>query len=541
MLITIQGPDVGRRFSLEAERTVIGRQNDSGILLTGSAVSRQHAVVLRRQDRWFVEDLGSSNGTFLNGIRLSPHRPFPFAERDLLQVGPYVFTLRLAAATIPTEPNLVVREKISASSLDPSFFGPDASLKLQVVLEIAKNLARTLDLEPLLEKLLEQVMTLLPQADRALVVLLEGDNLILRAQRGRGAQDPTTLPFSRTIVRRALDEGAGLLSEDVQSDERFQASQTLTNIGLHSVLCTPLLATDGKRLGVLQLDRFRPGGGFRTEDLQLLTAIGLQVGVVLENQALHAERLREERLHQELALAREIQQGLLPQELVGFPQAHFEILGRVLPARQVAGDLYDYFPTSEGKLAFFIGDVSGKGMPAALFMVMTRTLIRHLAKVPGKPSQILTRLNDALAEDNPACMFVTLAHGRYDPASGETILTSAGHPFPFLCSADGAVRQLNLPRGRLLGYGEAPIRLQETRHVLGPGDTLVFFTDGLIEARAPGTKEHFGNARLGELLARCSPSQSLETWLEQIRDALEAFTESRDFADDVTLLMLRHR
>src|SRR5262249_55407059 len=171
--------------------------------------------------------------------------------------------------------------------------------------------------------------------------------------------------FSRTIVKRALDEGIGLLSEDLQSDEEYQASHSIASLDLHSIICVPLINQEGHRLGVIQVDRFGPGYRFRVDDLHLLTALGMQVTVVLENVSLHAEKLREQRLMQELALAHDIQEGYLPDELEGFPDADFEIFGRVFPARQVAGDFFDFVKTPTGRLAFFIGDVSGKGMPAA--------------------------------------------------------------------------------------------------------------------------------------------------------------------------------
>ena len=120
----------------------------------------------------------------------------------------------------------------------------------------------------------------------------------------------------------------------------------------------------------------------------------------------------------------------MPEELEGFPNADFEIFGCVYPARQVAGDFYDFVKVPSGRLAFFIGDVSGKGMPAALFMIAVRTLCRHLAKETELPAQMLSKLNVELADDNPRCMFVTLAHGIYDPATGHVLLASAGHPGP---------------------------------------------------------------------------------------------------------------
>src|SRR5262249_23488756 len=141
---------------------------------------------------------------------------------------------------------------------------------------------------------------------------------------------------------KALEDGVGILSEDVHADERFSPSATLTALGLRSLICVPLLSQDGHRLGIVQLDRFRTGKSFSADDLQLLTTIGLQVAVVLENASLHAELIREERLRQELALAREIQQGFLPAEFPDSEKVGYELFARVSPAREVSGDFYDF-------------------------------------------------------------------------------------------------------------------------------------------------------------------------------------------------------
>jgi sigma-B regulation protein RsbU (phosphoserine phosphatase) len=560
-LITLQGPEVGRRYPLAGDCTVLGRQYDSHVCLTGKAISRQHAQLVCKGDAYLIEDLDSSNGTFLNGMRLTAHAPSPISERDTLQIGPYVFALRLmdgAGPLTPIESNLVVREKLSAIALNQSLYGQDPSHKLQVVLEIAQNLSRTLELDPLLDKLLEQVMRLFPQSDRSLVVLYEGDKLLVRAQRSRGGHDETAIPYSRTIVRNALEEGVGLLSEDVQTDQRFRGSETVTSLGLHSVLCVPLITQEGRRLGVIQIDRFRKGGGYRVEDLQLLTAIGMQVAVVLENVELHSQLLREERLHQELALAREIQQGFLPAQPLDSttypPLGDLEVFGQVFPARQVAGDLYDYFPVTStssagevsaaepsGTIAFFIGDVSGKGMPAALLMVAVRTLCRHLVKEGSSLPQTMTRLNAALADDNPSCMFVTLVHGFCDAATGMVRFISAGHPGPMLRRADGTIEEIACPSGRLLGYDAGPLNLQEVEVVLNPGDTLVFVTDGLLEARSPVDKSLFGTERLREVLTGFLPKHTLAACALRAKTAIELFTGSKELQDDLTVLLIRRK
>ena len=275
------------------------------------------------------------------------------------------------------------------------------------------------------------------------------------------------------------------------------------------------------------------------EDLQLLTVVGLQVAVVLENAALHAEVLREERLRRELALAREIQEGFLPTEFPRPDQGGFELFARLLPAREVAGDLYYFFRLPDGRLTFFLGDVSGKGMPAALFMVAVRTLGRHLAAAGGSPAETLRQLNTALAADNPSGMFVTLVHGIYAPDTGEVTLASGGHPLPLLRRIDGSVEVVPVTTGRLLGYDGGDLRLADARITLAPGETLILYTDGFTEALAPGDKEMFGEDRLREVIGGPRTSLSLEACVARITAAVDAFTGSSELQDDLTLLLLR--
>lgn len=544
VVIILQGPDAGRHFPLKQERATVGRNTDCTVSLSGKQISRQHARIFFSEGQHFLEDLNSSNGTFVNGTRLAAHVPSPVGDHDTFQIGNYLLAVRPEPPALQEseEASVVVRETVSATSMYEKLFASDPAAKLQVVLDIAQQLARTLELDPLLAKLLEQLMKLFPQADRVMVILCEGEKLVIRAQRTKPGKDMSSLSFSRTIVKRALDEGIGLISEDLQTDQRFQASHTIMSLDLHSIICVPLIDQDGKRLGVIQVDRFCRGYGFRIEDLHMLTALSMQVVIVLENVALHAEKLREERLMQELAMARDIQEGYLPEELEGFPDADFEMVGRVYPARQVAGDFYDFVKISSGRLAFFIGDVSGKGMPAALFMFAVRTLCRHLAKETESPAQMLTKLNGELSDDNPKCMFVTLAHGIYDPPTGHVLLASAGHPAPILRRANGSVEVVAVKPGRLLGYSHGIPTFPEAHIVLDPGDTLLFYTDGFLEARAAHRPDGmFGVQRICEVVAGFTADRPLAECTDAAKLAIDQFTGSHELQDDLTLLVLRRR
>jgi phosphoserine phosphatase RsbU/P len=545
ILQIVQGPDAGHQYTLDGAITILGRQADCTICLPAKAVSRQHAQIVQTPEGWHLEDLDSSNGTFVNGARLAARSRMPLTERDTFEIGPY--TLSLHAPPAPETPasplteNLIIREKVSAVSLSQSVYGQDPAQKLQTVLEIAQHLARTLDINVLVDKLLEHLLRLFPLADRGIVLLGEPDRLIVRGQRCRQQIDATTLHYSRTIVKKALEEGIGILSDDVRGDARFTASATLASLEIHSLLCVPLIGPNQRRLGVIQLDRTHQGRAFQMDDLQLLTTIGLQVAVVLDNAALHLEVLREQRLRQELALAREIQQGFLPADFDDFGDQSLEVYACVHPARQVSGDLYDLLKVSDGRLAFFVGDVSGKGMPAALFMVAVHALSRHLAASGGAPSATLVQLNKALSADNPSAMFVTLAHGLYQPKTGEVVLTSAGHPLPLLRRADGQVSEIVHKTGRLLGYDTGPLNLTDVRLTLNAGDMLVFYTDGYTEAREVTTRELFGLPRLMKIVAEFDRSLPLKTCADRARAAVDEYITTQEQQDDLTLLLLRRK
>ncbi len=536
-LITVKGPNAGRRFPLDNSGTVIGRQPDAGVYLESLAVSRHHARVVCERGTYYVEDVGSSNGTYVNGHKIAGR--VPLCEGDTLQIGPYELNLLLDPDSGTGEAQ-VIRSRVDAQLSNHTLFSQNPAHKLQVVLQIAQDLGHTLDLDPLLGKMLDHLLRLFPQADRGMVLLCEKDRLVMRAQRNRlpGGGD---FAYSRTIVRKALEEGVGILSEDVRGDRNLVLSATLVSLNLRSFLCVPLIGWEGKRLGVIQLDCVRPGQVFRHEDLEMLTAISLQASMVLQNAAYHAERLREERLRQEIMLAREIQQQFLPHDFsLAGPTA--ELFARCHPAREVSGDLYDFFRLNDSRLAFFVGDVSGKGMPAALFMIAVRTLARNLAPAVSGAADFLQRLNQGLAADNPTHLFVTLLFGIYDGHDGTVTLACGGHPPPLLRHGDGKTEVVNIKPAMMLGAAALPLRCTDTKLSLGPGDTLILYSDGYHEATAPDGKTQFGIEGLREAVGGSRTSLPLEVCAAEVTAQVRQFIGGGDeLQDDQTMLLLRRR
>ncbi len=498
-LIAVKGPHAGQRYPLDAAGALIGRQPDVAVYLDSLSVSRHHARVCCEDGACFVEDLGSSNGTFVNGARITGRSPL--TENDELRIGPHTFQLLGDRPPPPSTAEPIIRASIDATASNATLFSQNAAYKLQVVLAIARDLGRALELDPVLGRLLDHLLHLFPQADRGMALLCEGDRVVVRAQRTRREGQHSDFPYSRTIVRRALDGGVGLLSEDVGGDRRLELSATLVSLNLRSFLCVPLIGWEGRRLGVIQLDCLRQGQAFKPDDLELLTAVCLQASVVVENAALHAEQLREARLRQELLMAREIQQAFLPNDFAPPGSEGLELFAQVRPAREMSGDLYDFFALPDGRLAFFLGDVAGKGMPSALFMIAVRTLIRHLAPSSPAPAVLpepaqrrpVRQQPDEPVRDAGARRLRPARRRRRGRHGRPSATAAAPRRRPGRAAADAAE-----PDDRLRPvepvYSDVPLTLQ-------PGETLILYTDGYTEAFSPD-RRMFGVEGLSEAIGR---------------------------------------
>lgn len=537
-LIILKGPNAGQQFSLGVPVACIGRQPDVDIYLESLAVSRHHAEISQESGQYFIQDVGSSNGTFLNGEKVSTR--CQLSERDHLQIGPYVLALRVFPQANGTEENSLIRASINATRFFPTPGVGDSTRKLQIVLDIGRHLCRTFDRQSLLNTLLDQLFLLFPQAQRGLILLCQGEELVVRAYRDRipGTETSDTR-FSRKIVRRALEEGIGLLSDDIDPNSELLTSSTFTALNLRSFLCVPLISSENQRMGVIQLDCTQPGQVFHRDDLEVLTAIALQAALALDNANLHAEQVRQARLHQDLLLAREVQQAFLPMNFQSLADARIDLYAQMQPAREVSGDLYDFFRLPDGRLAFFLGDVSGKGMPAALFMFAVRTLIRHLSPSASGPADLLTQLNRALVADNPTALFVTLIHGVYNPVTGAVELASGGHPPPLIRRTRGKVDRIDLPAGMFLGCSSLTPIYQETSLTLQPQETLILYTDGFTEALAPNGRTQFGELRLRQLLGGMRTQLCLEECAARVSEGLKEYTGQTELQDDQTLFLLR--
>jgi len=299
------------------------------------------------------------------------------------------------------------------------------------------------------------------------------------------------------------------------------------------LLAVPL-SVKGAVLGAMVLEEAEMAHRSRERRQEIITGIAHQAAMAVQNDRLQAEMAERERLEREFQLARQIQETFLPDELPQMPGWEVAALWR--SAREVGGDLYDFFALPGGRLGVVIADVTDKGMPAALFMTLTRTLVRAAALEDLSPAVVLARVNDLLEPDAPHGMFVTLFYAVLDAANGRVIYSIAGHNPPYLFH--WRTQELErLPTGGIaLGVVEG-VRFEDRPLVLAPGDYLILYTDGVTEAFSPdGTA--YGEQRL-QASIRSAAGGAAQEMLAAIDGAVTAFTDAPALSDDLTLVILR--
>ena len=317
-----------------------------------------------------------------------------------------------------------------------------------------------------------------------------------------------------------------------------EVTRTLKLINTGSSLAAPVLDSNGKLLGVIESVNKTEGRRFDKHDESLMRALVTHVAAALERTRLTERHLESELFEESLRVANEIQMRMLPEGTVDLPpEARFAIRAHIQPARQVGGDLYDFFWNDE-RVYFCIGDVTGKGLGAALVMAMTKTLFRAHAAFHDDPATVMSAASARLYEETDPSMFVTAFCGFLDLRDGRLIYSNAGHDRPLILSEGRRVRPLLSKAGLPLGVFPSFQYVAEEK-ALQEGDALFLYTDGVTEA-ANRAEELFKMDRLCGVLEECGsrePSRIVPAVLESI----ERFSEGTPQADDVTMLCIQYR
>jgi sigma-B regulation protein RsbU (phosphoserine phosphatase) len=533
LLIATSSVDGAHEFVVEAAETVIGRSKGLPIRLEGTNISRRHARILRKDDDYWIEDLGSSNGTFLNEKKVAGRTPL--TPNDILRIGSYTFRF---GSEVETMADLTIQSEAVPLPGNTELYAEKPVQKLQAVLQLAHDLGNTLELDALLNRFFTQVLKLFPRTDRAIIIFLENAEPVVRLNWERRSDSNRLQFFSKSLFKRVTEQGIAVLAADTGA---MEANKSVAAMGIRSILCVPLTAQGTPVFGAIQLERFRAGDPFTNDDLHLLTAVTLQASMALDKSQMHQRLLGQDRIAKELALAREIQLSFLPHAVPVFSGISVDLLADLKPAVEVSGDFYDYIRLDSTRLLIAIADVSGKGVAAALFMSMVRALLRQVIKSVSEPAEILRHLNEALAQDNSKFMFVTMIVAVYDVSSGHCVFARAGHPAPLIRFSDGEVRSIESHSGCLLGIPDACSSFHECSLLMTPGDLLILYTDGITEAAQNGAGELYGEKRFLAAASELAVQAPLHEYVSTFKSRIDQFCAPASLQDDLTLLLLRHQ
>ncbi|HZQ53091.1 MAG TPA: SpoIIE family protein phosphatase [Bryobacteraceae bacterium] len=532
------------RIRLEKDRYKLGRSATNDLSFPADqSLSREHLVFERTPEGWNIRDLASRNGTLLNGSRLSDAMPLKHGDRitaghlsirydaqgEFPDARPasVQFVQETAAKAVPSD--TVTADLHSALQTTARVADAPAAQDMHfgALIRAGRELAGHCPLQELFQLVLNLAIDAVKAARGALVTLEAGNQFKTRAVRGEG------LRISTAITDRVIAGRKSLLVRDTSADEDFAQRHSILAQQIRSFLAVPL-QTDEHVIGFLYLDSPNWVREFTVNDLNLVTVMANIAAIRIEHARLIEAEQKRIALDRELERAAEIQRRLLP---ASAPEvAGLDMAGYNAPCRTVGGDYYDFLPYPDGRVGLFIGDVSGKGMGAALLMSSLQARTRVLFQEPDGLSAQVTRLNRITAGNCPSNCFITFCAATVDPATGDLTYCNAGHNAPLLVHAGGDFELLD-PTGIILGILPNAAYEEKSRR-LEPGDVLLLFSDGVTEACRPDCDEEFGQDRLVALLQehRGQPASDI---LNAIKTGIASYTGGCPAADDITLVVAR--
>jgi len=416
---------------------------------------------------------------------------------------------------------------------EPAITKPTSD-RLTLLYRISQTINSSLDLDQVMETLMDEVIAATKAERGFLMEYGEGGQLNFRTARGMDQQtlEDSEFKISRSIVERVGREGIPLLASNAQVDERLDNRASVRLYGLRSVLCAPIQLKE-RILGVIYVDNRFQDGIFSQADLDLLSSLASSAGIAIENARLYQIAIEKGRMERELQMAREVQISLIPPETPYLPGWEFAACWK--PANEVSGDFYDFIPLPSGKLGFIVADVSDKGMPAAMFMALSRSIIRSVAGQNGFPSEDITKANRLICQDAAEGMFITLFYAEIDPHNHLMTYVNAGHNPPFFIK-NQQKKPIILRRTGMAAGVESDIKYQQKTVEFSPGDVLLIYTDGVIDARKEDTS--YGLENLKKTLIQYR-GVSVDEMIASLETEICDFVGTDTPFDDITLLAVK--
>ncbi len=555
------GPDAGGRYELSDKPSILGRHPDCEIVVDAGAVSRQHAQICADGTSFYIEDLQSRNGTYVNDQMIEGRRVL--TDGDQLRVCDVAFTFHggergqlgdvtkdESTKTVnanPRETILIDDDGDSSGSTIMSKLDVLSShgriqltaspeVKLDALIEITQALAKALSLDEVLPGVLNSLFKIFVQADRGFIVMRRDDELVPMWTKVRRPDSDSTLRISRTIVRQVMETKEAILSADAASDERFEMSQSIADFRIRSMMCAPLLDSEGNALGVLQIDTLDQRKRFQQQDLEVLASVASQAGIGIDNARLHDESLKQIELQRDLEVAHEVQRGFLPDK----PPAldGYQFFNYYEPANHVGGDYFDYITLPDGRVAIIVADVVGHGIAAALLMAKMASEARYCLASESDVGAATVRLNEAITGLN-LDRFITMVLAVLDPETHEVTVANAGHMAPLYRLQDGSLEEpgehlAGVPLGIMSG-----MEYNTCTFTVSPGESFTMYTDGINECSNPDG-DMYGIDRLREHIRQRS-NGSLDSLGKIIIDDVRSYLGGRPQDDDMCLVCVGRR
>lgn len=540
--IHILSPDgQNRAIPLEGQRISLGRSNAAELSFPDdNGLSRQHLAIERDGDGWALRDLGSKNGTMLNGLKIAERTPLK--PGDKITAGHLILIYDSAGAEA-NKPVVVFasREETSEDSTSSTVITQiegalkndggvgDAQLlaasHISALVRAGNELAGNRPLPELFRFILDLAIQTV-QADRGVLMTAEDDDLVVRANKGEG------FCISTAVRDRVLNRGLSILVRDTSIDDAFRERRSIVEQNIQTLMAVPLQTRD-KIIGIIYVDSPSLRREFTKDDLNLLTVMANVAAIRIEHTRLAEVEQARQLLARELEQAAEIQQGFLP--AMAPSVRGLDVAGHNAPCRTVGGDYYDFFPYGSSRIAMVLGDVSGKGMPASLLMMGLQARVQVLIDEPKSLAEVMTRLNRITSAHCPPDRFITLFFCILDGDNGALTYCNAGHNPPVIVRADGTHEQLK-GGGPVLGILPS-IEYHEYHYNLAEGDALVIYSDGVTEANNPAGHQ-FEIEGLAEAVIphRNQPATAI---VGHINKALAQHTSGAPPADDITLIVAR--
>jgi sigma-B regulation protein RsbU (phosphoserine phosphatase) len=536
--LTIKGPDgQEKRASFDAGKVTIGSDPRCDVAITDPGVCAEQCVIVEREDRVELFDIGESGGVLING---TPVQHAEVAPADEIWVGGTVMHLVAedGAGVSFTEADSTVREEMPAPApptrARPAVAAPDQRFAL---LNQVQKLIASIGNENIFESILDTMFDTVAVRRGFIATRDAHGELVVRAHRSRekGSMASERIEVSRTLVGKVLETGKAVLTSDAEADPDFSAARSIHRLRIKAAICVPLIA-EGKVIGLVYGDNREKPGALTKDHLSILSALASVAAVSVEKFRLREEYEAKLKIEQALAIARSIQLNFLPTEPP--PLEGLEVWGKSDSCDETGGDYFDFFPMREGGLRVVIADVTGHGVGPALLMATVRAALRALYNEPSL-AKLMARLNEFIRGDVHDGRFITAFLADIDPREGKLAHVGAGHTPPIWWRArDGSthlVASHGPPLGILAGLEFRP----GTTLPVASGDALLFTTDGIIEA-SNETGEQFGIPRLREVVAAhaAGPAQALG---EAVCAAVDDFVQGRPLRDDATLVAVKVR